>query len=216
MAVFQHHHSGTYAFVSFKALYSRFTAAPDWAELGVDPTYRHLLRALISGNLRKSFHLLRCPYKRIVSCFMDKYRKQPTRIHVDGFEWQHCHSIFFPHLSIQTGASNEEIAQRFLQFSFDQFIDLLPSVYHRDGHFKPQYWTNRLLVGGRNLIPWPCCTTIRIEDPEALSQIPGIDFSVKTNTTGHIDRDFELNDRHKDVIHRLYQKDFQLGGYPTQ
>jgi hypothetical protein len=215
MAVFLHSETGGYAFVSFKALYSRFTAATSWTELNVDPTPRELIRALFSGNLGKSIHLLRCPYRRTVSCFMDKYRKQPNRIDQQGFEWQHCHSILYPLLNISAESSAEEIAEKFLSFSFDAFIEALPSIYHLDAHFKPQHWSKRLLIGNRNRFCWPFCQTINIENKEALATIPGIDFSVKTNTTGHIDRDFELNDEHRKVIQRLYREDFALGEYPA-
>jgi hypothetical protein len=216
MAVFEHSGSGTLAFVSFKALYSRFTAASEWTEVSVDPTPRMLIKALISGRLTKTFHLLRCPYRRTVSCFMDKYRKQPQRIDQQGFTWQNCHSILYSSLGIGADAANEEISTRFLAFTFDDFIDMLPEIYHLDGHFKPQSWSNRLLIRGRNSIPWPFSKRIKVEDAKALLQIPGIDFSVKTNTTGHLDRDFELTDRHRRIIYQLYRKDFELGGYPTE
>ena len=213
MAVFYNSDDNAYALVSYKSLYSRFTAADTWQELAVDATPRTLARAVLRGALRRTWLLTRSPYDRTVSAFMDKFRKQPKRIDQPDFEWQHCHRIFWPLLGLSGQNTDCEIAERFLHFTFDEFINALPDIYTRDGHFRPQYLSGRLLAGQTQWLPWPACRVIRIEDESALATVPGIDFSVRTNTTGHLSKDFTLNDHHRSVIQKLYRPDFKLGGY---
>ncbi|QDS88900.1 hypothetical protein EC9_30950 [Rosistilla ulvae] len=212
MAVFYNSSHRVYAFVSFKVLYSAFTAASAWDELDVVPRPRMLMREILNGGLPPAYHLVRSPVSRTVSCFMDKYRKQPTRIDCEGFCWQHCHEILYSHLGITRGASDSEIADAFLRFRFDEFVNLLPDLYHRDAHFNPQVWTNRLFFAGKHRMRWPQCKILRVEESESLVVIPDIDFSTKTNTTGHIERDFEVTDAQRSVIHQLYRADLALDG----
>lgn len=215
MPVFYNSGANSWAVVSFKVLYSRFSAASSWHEISVEPTLRILLRAMVTGGLARTWFPVRSPYERTVSCFMDKFRKQPRRIDAMGFEWQHCHEILYPHLEIQPEASDSAIADRFLAFTFDQFLELLPEVYARDGHFKPQAWSRNVRLGEASFLCWPRVRPVRVEDSAALNTIPGIDFSKKTNTTGHLERDFVLNEVNRTAIRTLYGCDFALGGHPV-
>ena len=180
-----------YALVSYKAMYSKFSSAREWKEIAPNPTPRLLAKATIRDRSKATYFVIRSPHKRTVSCFMDKFRKQPTRINEPGFEWQACHKLLYPICAISRTASNEEIASRFLDFSFDEFIEVLLQVYRLDGHFQPQSWTRKLIFGRNRLLNWPNCKLIRMEDADALQLIPGIDWTVKTNVTEHIKQDFD-------------------------
>ena len=152
MPVFRNETRNLYALVSYKSLYSKFSQAPEWQELGLYPTPRLVGKAFLKDNTLSTFIPIRSPFSRTVSCFTDKFRKQPTRIYEPRFELQACHN-------------------------------------------------------------WPTCTVIRIEDTDALAEIPDIDWSIKTNISSHIQQDFELKEEHKVQIRQLYKSDFVLGGY---
>lgn len=146
---------------------------------------------------------------------MDKFRKQPTRIHEPNLEWQACHKIFYQWIEVNDRDPDELIAKRFLEFSFSEFVEALPSVYHLDGHFHPQHWTRELLWREKRFPLYPPCHIIPIEDKNGLDQIPGLNLETRTNPTGHIKRDFTVSDQNLEVIRRLYRRDYQIGNYPA-
>ena len=143
---------------------------------------------------------------------MDKFRKQPTRILEPNFEWQNCHRVLYPHLGIGAHDTDEAIAERFLEFSFDNFPALLPDVIKMDAHFHPQYWTRRIsLLGGASVV-FPC-RVLRVEDRGELSSILGLEITKYTNSTRHLNQDFEVTANNRSQIHKLYRRDFALGEY---
>jgi hypothetical protein len=214
MPVFRNVRRSVYALISYKVLYSKFAHAPQWQSLGDLLTPRIMARALIKDRPQKVLMVMRSPYDRAISCFMDKFRKQPTRIDEPNFEWQSCHRLMFPYAGITSGARSQLIADQFLAWTFDEFIEALSFEYRHDAHFHPQSWTRAIHVFGRTLFYWPGCEIVRLENSEELGQIPDIDWSVRSNATGHLTPDFELEEKHKAVIRTLYRSDFRLGGYP--
>lgn len=213
MPVFRNESRNVYSLVSYKALYSKFFHATEWKELGLDPTPRLLAKAIVRDHSQTTFFPVRSPFARVVSCFMDKFRKQPLRINEQGFYWQACHKLLFRCCVISDNARDEEIAAKFLDFSFDEFIQELPVIYRLDGHFQLQSWSRKVLIGDSRWVNWPNCMVIKVEDSNDLHQIPGIDWAVKTNATDHIERDFDLLEKHKEVIRKLYRDDFKIGAY---
>lgn len=213
MAVFRNTTDGQYALVSYKALYSRFNGSDAWQQVGLTPTPRMFLSSKLKSDNSNACQIVRSPYSRVVSAFMDKFRKQPNRLHEPGFQWQGCHYHVLSMMGVKKNISDTEIQDLFLNWSFDEFIELLPAGYKKDVHFQPQYWTARINVLKNRWVTWPGRRIIRIEDTDELNAVPGIDFSVRSNTTFNIKRDFELEDKHKRIICSLYKKDFQLGGY---
>lgn len=202
-----------YALVSYKGLYSLFKSSGSWQFIDSYANPRLLLHALLRERGFQTWLVVRNPYKRIVSCFKDKYRKQPTRIHEPNFVWQDCHDIVFEREQVSQSASDEIKAAALLAFSFEDFIKLLPTIYGQDAHFHPQMWLTRLQWSDHRIGRWPNIRVVRMEDSETLSEIPGIDLSHEANATGHIRTDFEWNDKTRDIIRSLYRDDFALGGY---
>lgn len=202
-----------YALVSYKVLYSKFTGAKNWEEIGLRPTFKIYLKHLLKDRSLKTFFVVRSPYERTISCFMDKFRKQPARVKEPGFQWQACHKLIYPYCGISEGDSDKVKADRFLQFSFDDFLEILPDIYTFDGHYQPQWWSNNVRIFNRKIFSWTGCTIIKMEDKDALCQIQDIDFSVRANFTNHLNRGFELTERNRKIIQNLYEKDFFIGGY---
>lgn len=204
----------SYAIVSYKALFSQFTRSPEWKPIGERTQPRHVMRALARGEAGRVVQVVRHPVARVESCFRDKYRKQPERIGVPGFAWQACHEILYPYLDLRPTDPAERIAERFLAFSFAEFVALLPEVYDRDPHFSPQAWEQEIRAAGRS---WGRVrpTLLRVEDETAeIEARTGLDLATKTNATDHIERDYVVDAESAAILARLYREDFPLGEYP--
>lgn len=213
MPVFRHASGRCYALINYKVLYTSFCSANSWQEVGRYPSPPNLFRSILRDHSRQTFLLMRSPYDRVISCFMDKFRLHPQNWHRDGFRWQHCQKLLFPFCDIQGNTDNEAIADRLLRLSFDDFLEILPRIYRRNAHYHPQNWQRILRCGPLILATWPSVQILNIESAEHRLRIPDIDWTVKYNATSHIDRDFELSETAKITIQRLYGKDFVLGGY---
>jgi hypothetical protein len=213
MPIFRNIDKRIYALVSYKVLYSKFADAAGWKEMGLYPTPRMYARSLLKDRLCKTFFVVRSPYERIASCFMDKFRKQPMRIDEPHFQWQACHKLIYPYCGLSDRDRDGTIADRFLHFSFTDFLEVLPEVYEHDGHYQPQLWSFKIWIRNRRTFSWPGGTILKVEDTESLHQIPDIDFSVRANFTNHLTRDFEITGANKAVIQRLYEEDFLIGDY---
>ena len=100
MSVFTNKDRTHYVLTSYKAAYSRFLHSPAWTEIATWPTVRMLASSLIKRRAKFVFQVVRHPVSRTISFFRDKLRIQPTLINQQGFKWQGCHRIFFPHLDI--------------------------------------------------------------------------------------------------------------------
>ncbi|WP_309396900.1 sulfotransferase family 2 domain-containing protein [Cerasicoccus maritimus] len=202
-----------YALVSYKCLYSKFSGSEDWRGVSEYFTPRLLLHKLVRTPGAKLLIVMRNPYERTVSCFKDKYRKQPTRIHEANFEWQYCHDLVFQQIGVRLDASDEEKAAALLELSFQRFMKILPKIYMSDGHFSPQYWALRIHWAGRRLPGLGRFKVVHMENPDELETLPSLEFSVFSNSTKHISADFDWDEESRAIVQKLYHKDFILGGY---
>ncbi|GHC12854.1 sulfotransferase family 2 domain-containing protein [Cerasicoccus arenae] len=203
-----------YMLVSYKCLYSQFNSSGEWKYLGEYVTPRLFLHAMVRKPGSAKI-ILRNPYDRTVSCFKDKYRKQPTRIKESNFYWQECHHVVFERLGVALDASDEAKTEALLAFSFKDFIQLLPEIYHLDSHFHPQHWLMQIHWKGRRFGQWPKCEILFMEQLETIGQLPGLNLGKRINSTGHVQTDFEFDEESKAIVHQLYRKDFELGSYPV-
>lgn len=194
-------------------MYSLFTSSRTWQFIDSYPTPRLLLHALLRERHFKTWLVVRNPYARIISCFKDKYRKQPMRIAENNFHWQMCHDVVFERRGVPLSASDEAKAAALLEMTFEDFIQLLPIIYPLDEHFHPQAWLTKLRMGSQRVAKWPVHRVAQMEDVEMLRLIPGIDLSKQTNSTGHIKKDFEWSDETRQIVRDIYRADFALGAY---
>lgn len=203
----------SYMLVNYKCLFSQFGTATEWQRLNEVMTVRLMLRAQIKTPGASYGIIMRNPYSRTVSCFKDKYRKQPTRIHEQNFEWQECHQIVFDRIGISPNFNDDEKAAALLALTFKDFIRILPEIYHLDGHFHPQHWLFRIYWRRLSLAKIPHMTILNMEDPEHLASIPKLNLGIRTNSTRHVSNDFEWDDETREIVRILYKEDFSLGGY---
>lgn len=212
MPTFHHKASNQYVLNSYKVLFSLFADSPAWNLLGEFSP--RIAASIVRRNaLFRTTQIVRNPYDRIVSCFKDKFRKQPLRIHEQNFEWQACHKIMFPFCRISPHDPSHVMAQRFLEMSFPEFLEILPRVYQLEGHFHPQVWSSSLSIGKSRRFRLPFVRVIRMEEKESLAQIPDVNFSVTMNSTADVPQDFELDEHARSVIRTIYKDDFVLGRY---
>ena len=174
-----------------------------------------LKQRFVGSNDRQPVcQIIRHPELRTVSYFMDKFRIQPSLYSSQGFQWQQCHRVFFPVIGVTADHTDSQIAERFLAMPFDRFIESLPDLFSRDAHSCPQAWTKRIQVRGVRLFDWPGVKLIRVEDGvEAMNCIPDVDFLTKTNESTYQQRDFQVTDRHRQVLYSIYKSDYLLGRY---
>ena len=197
---------------SYKVLYSLFADSPAWSLLGEFSP--RIAAGIVRRNaLFRTTQIVRNPYDRIVSCFKDKFRKQPLRINEQNFEWQACHKTMFPFCGISPMDPPDVMAQQFLKMSFRDFLEILPHVYQRESHFHPQVWSSSLGIGKSFRFRFPFVRVIRMEEKEALTQLPDVNFSVIMNSTTDVPQDFELDEHARSVIRTIYKEDFVLGRY---
>lgn len=176
-----------------------------------------LMRHLVKHRMGSTYQIWRHPESRIVSFFTDKFRIQPSRCDEPDFAWQPCHKVFLPVVGMTEDRSTHEIAEAFLQMTFDQLIDALPEFYDREPHTWPQAWSSSCFICHRRVFRWPDTIKLRMEDgTEALSTVPDFDVTKKTNPSSHLQRDFSVNEQHRDVLQNIYKSDYRIGGYERQ
>ena len=222
MPVFLNRKRRSLAFVSYKAMYSRFMYADTWEEIGVWVTPRIAAIHTIKHRCKSAFQIIRHPEPRFVSFFMDKFRIQPTLCESKDFQWQACHHSFFPLIGMSQKNSNQEIANAFLKLSFDRVIEALPEYYAIDPHTWPQTWTSQCRFSspeknheGRKgrWFRLPGIQSLKMEESESLPQIPDVDFSKKTNQSSYFKRDFQVTADHRETLRRIYADDYRIGDY---
>ena len=212
MPVFHHQASNQYVLNSYKVLYSLFADSPAWRQLGEFSP--RIAAGIVRRNaLFRMTQIVRNPYDRIVSCFKDKFRKQPMRINEQNFEWQACHKIMFPFCGISPLDPSDVMAQQFLKMSFAEFLEILPHICRLESHFHPQVFSSSLSIGNSLRIRFPFVRVIRMEEKEALTQLPDVNFSAIINSTTDVPQDFELDEYARSVIRTIYKEDFVLGRY---
>lgn len=216
MAVYFNASRNSCALISYKVLFSRFMYSPNWKLVANWPDLRMVLKQRFAGSNdhQPVCQIVRHPELRTVSFFVDKFRIQPGLFESQGFQWQQCHKVFFPVIGVTKEDSDSQIAERFMEMSFDRFIESLPDLFAQDAHSCPQAWTKRIRVCGVRLFDWPGVKVIRVEDGvEALRCIPDVDFLTKTNESSCQQRDFQVTNRHRKVLYSIYESDYLLGQY---
>lgn len=159
----------------------------------------------------KKFFLVRCPKKRLISFYKEKFKQYPLRASKDkNNPWQHTQQIFFPLLNIdQKKHSFEFIKNKLLNTSFEDFMNFLPYVYKKDEHVLPQSYG----VKARTFLFLFNIKILKMEeasDLNYLSNIIGLDLSKKHNNTDAIQT--PVGDLTPELKF-IYRHDFILFGY---
>ncbi len=165
------------------------------------------------------FLLVRNPYDRVESFYKDKFRQMPLAQVADYDQLQECQQLFCPLLHIVPNDDPATIREKLLDVSFAQFIELLPQLYQRDWHLRPQVMTKRIYRRGQPIAPIIITRTLQVESPADRRYIQDklrIDLSQKHNSTQTIQLANNWSPALRTTVNQLYRADFQKFGYEMQ
>jgi len=195
-------------------MYSTLLNQPNLLYLSNIAHPRLFLFKILKQQKLRTFMLIRNPYARLVSFFVDKFRKQPQRINEDNFYWQECHKIFFSHLNISFNEDNKTISDKLLDFSFNHFIQLLPIVYRLDAHLWPQYYSYRVWWKNIPIMIWKIDKFIKIEDDMDFLKIHlKLDTSIRSNPSTYSSYNGTSKKESYEIINKIYGHDFRKFNY---
>ena len=176
----------------------------------------------------KVYALGRSPYSRLVSFYEDKFKCHPSwpdeirKRFGDVRGWQKCQKIFFPYLKIKLDFKDEYISEILQNVSFEEFINLLPEVYHLDPHLELQEKNLRLNLNyAKNSIKFTINLKpdllVKIDNPDNSSFLENLklDLSIKKNSTNNGKKSYYdyFNFSLYTVVNQIYQADFELFNY---
>jgi hypothetical protein len=211
--------NSVYVTTNYKVMFSTLYYSDELVRL----RFRELILQKIYERLglktrRQHFLLVRNPYLKLESFFINKFR---TIVNEDQLtHWEECQQLFFPFLKIELNHSYETIKQRFLNCTFSEFIEILPEVYLRDGHLIPQYFSESIKLSKKGIgigsFPIKYTSILKIESPETmrfLFEEIGIDIQKRLNPSKSKNEDLEWTPKLREIVNRIYQKDFQNYNY---
>lgn len=217
MPVFVNYSKKFFLYTSYKVAFSTLMFE---VERGAELKYLHktvdfnVYRHLIKYFHFNSYQLIRNPYDRFLSLFSDKFRNQPKIYEDRNFKWQPVHKLVMPYLNLKTSDSNEKKAVAFLDMSIDNFCEILPEIYLKDGHLSPQKYSASLRILNFRYVPIRMSKYYKIENHKGkISDVIGIDFSKKRNVSNSEDLNKEFTAEAIQIINQLYADDFELGAY---
>ena len=211
MPVFESKAGTHFVISSYKVMYSTLASQETLRELSWCCSGRLLLRKFIKKRHASTFQLVRNPYDRVRSLFSDKFRKEPRRIHKPEFYWQGCHQVLFPYLDLTGAASDNEKAEAFLNFSFADFLKLLPAVWTKEAHYHPQHFSTALRWRGRYWpVRWPVTHVFRMEtDLPAFAERTRVDIGTRRNPAPPSPECNTWTPEMRRIVNSLYRRDFQ-------
>lgn len=209
MSLFLNNKDRILAIVPHKCGYSSFRRSASYLKLDL-LNWRVYLRYRFSDY--RIVQIVREPSARIVSCFKDKFRLMPTWVGSDSFRWAYLHRVVFNHCGFDFDASDEAIARTCRDFSFDQFVRILPEIFTCDPHIRPQSSFGVFTPHQQIQLKFPQREVIRIEEI-ANAGLPNFDHQKKYHSTDKITEEIRPNREQLAIIESLYAADFELGNY---
>jgi hypothetical protein len=154
--------------------------------------------------------LVRNPYERLVSFYVQQMKVRPLQCRESSFYWERCHLQLAPFLGVDVYRPNNEVAEKLLGIKCDEFVEAIDafnrasSVSRLDAHLRPQAI---LLQRLRHASPRKKWSLVRMEDESALERAVG-GWLPKMNTTrkGPLDEYFDA--RTIALTNRIYSADF--------
>lgn len=146
------------------------------------------------------YMIVRNPQDRVLSFFKNKFR---TTKNLD----QSSLHLFYPYLK---GSTKEEKRRK---ANLNNFIQILPMVYRKDGHLFPQYLNKGFYIKNLGLfIPFKNVEVYKMEtDLLVVENELNISFIRKNQTKG-VDAG-GLNNLSISIVETLYQKDYEQFNY---
>ena len=204
---------------NFKVMFSSFKKSPKFKKLK-----RFEARLLIACAKPQVYFMVRDPYQKAISFYKDKFQKIPHQADLSKpFKWEKPQRVFFPSLGLCVKKNSpEEIKQRLIGTSFDEFVEMLAQCYHLDEHIHPQQWimdnpvysflkTLGLKKHKVTILKMDCA-----EDISKFVEATQFDFSQRANSTDKIAAPKRINDHSLTILNNIYRQDFEDLGYPMQ
>ena len=204
---------GTYLLATnFKVMYSTLRSQPELTPIPDYVARRKIFMNKIKRDKLKSYLLVRNPYDRLVSFYINKFKDDHlNRINKN---WQHCQLIFFPYLNLSPEDDETIIADGMTSTSFEEFTLLLPEVYDLDLHLHPQYWLVYRKWKGFLPLTVPFDMILKLEnDLDRLKNELGLDIDILDNQTQHAAYQDYFTQRSREAANQLYARDFDIFGY---
>ena len=120
--------------------------------------------------------LVRNPYERLVSFYVQKMKVRPLQCRESSFYWERCQLQLAPFLGVDVYRPKNEVAEKLLEIKFDEFVEAIDafvrasSVSRLDAHLRPQAI---LLQRLRIASPRARWSLVRIEDQDHLQGAVG-------------------------------------------
>jgi hypothetical protein len=223
MIIFKKADDEIYLLTNYKVMYSSLSKQENLQRIGPSKKlYYHALMSWVSA--RSKFYLVvRNPFDRIRSFYKSKflmaddYRLWMKKNNLG--KWQECTEYFFPYLGLNTDMDPSEVSTVLSNTDYNKVISVLPEVYMKDGHMKPQYLSRNFTIEKFGLsikLPIKFEQIFKIEnrdDLNTMSKIFGLDLSRKYHSSGHIEDTIDRVPETKQTILKLYQNDFMYFKY---
>ena len=155
------------------------------------------------------FSVVRNPYDRVVSVYVDKCVQNPIdRINRGETKLQTCQKIILKALG------KPEDPKEFASVTFEDFIKVLPSIYFKDWHFIPQ---SPFLVNTKGQIVADKVARFENYDEEVKEILTKLGFEISQmphkNKTIRKSYQEYYNDETRAVVARLYKDDLKYFEY---
>jgi hypothetical protein len=163
--------------------------------------------------------LVRNPYDKLVSFYMHKilYNKFQDKKKAKSYrdlKWQDCQKILFPYLALSSTDDDYTIAKKLASMTFDDFIQVLPTIYKRDAHLWPQIWAYNVRWKGFPLMRYKVSHVIPIEQNlNILKNKLKLNINIRANKTKRQDYNTYFTPKSYEIAYRVYKKDFDAFGY---
>ncbi|MFK7946398.1 MAG: sulfotransferase family 2 domain-containing protein [Saprospiraceae bacterium] len=200
-----------YISTSFKVMWSSLKAQENLKKLkGFPLFFRKIGEAFKIIPKHEHYLLVRNPYKRLESCFKDKFRKNlPVK------RGQTIHRLFYPILGITKNDELQKVHEILLAYTFEDFIKELPSVYNKDPHLYPQFWSSLL---GFNRLNWNAKFNkiYKLEhqqDIQDLEQNFKLNLKKTKNSTKKVETNIVWTSEMREIVNKIYKNDFLWYNY---
>ena len=196
-------------------MYSTLHQQPQLSLVRMGSAMKHaILLSWLFLSASKFYFISRNPYDRMASFFKDKFRNAVDYYDRKGY-WQTSQILFFPYLGIDESTAPEVVKQRLLATSFDEVMAVLPEVYMKDKHLRPQWLITRIKVKTWS-VPIKIIKVFKVESSQDLKQLQElfqVDVSAKANSTGAVKESLIWTRKEIEIIDKLYHKDFKYFNY---
>ena len=180
---------------NFKVMYSTIKKSPGLKKLKEELIWLY--------RPRVNYVVGRDPYNRLESFYRDKLNKCLSPSKKLGRDQR----IFVRLMGYSFFSSHKEKFEALNQFTFEEFIRLLPKAYMKDRHLHPQ---KKILRNRRNV------QTLKLESKENLQFMKnelGIDTTIRANKTDKDGFDLKWTREMLDIVNELYREDFEFFDY---